>query len=63
MKPFFTNKGCSDNSDIRFRGDNEMITDDKGKAKLFNEDYINIVERSSDLKPEKIVTMKTLTRQ
>ena len=40
-----------------------MITDDKGKAKLFNEDYINTVERSSDLKPEKIVTMKTLTRQ
>ena len=37
------------------RGDNKMITDDKRLAKLFNEHYINIVERSSGLKPEKIV--------
>ena len=37
------------------RGDNEMITDDKHLAKLSNEHYINIVERSSGLKPEKIV--------
>ena len=37
------------------RGDNEMITDDKRLAKLFNEHYINIVERSSRLKPEKII--------
>ena len=32
-----------------------MITDDKRLAKLFNEHYINIVERSSGLKSEKIV--------
>ena len=55
MKPFLTNKGCLDNSDIMLRGDNEMITDDKRLAKLFNEHYINIIERSSDLKPEKTV--------
>ena len=54
MKPFLTNKGCLDNSDIMLRGDNEMITDHKRLAKLFNEHYINI-ERSSDLKPEKTV--------
>ena len=30
-----------------------MITDDKRLAKLFNEHYINIAERSSGLKPEK----------
>ena len=53
MKPFLTNKGCLDNSDIMLRGDNEMITDDKRLANLFNEHYINIVERSSGLKPEK----------
>ena len=35
MKPFLTNKGCLDNSDIMLRGDNEMITD-KCLAKLFN---------------------------
>ena len=55
MKPFLTNKGCLDNCDIMLRGDNKMITDDKHLAKLFNEHYINIVERSSGLKPEKIV--------
>ena len=55
MKPFHTNKGCLDNSDIMLRGDNEMITDDKRLAKLFNGHYINIVERSIGLKPEKIV--------
>ena len=32
-----------------------MITDDKRLAKLFNEHYINIVERPSGLKPEKII--------
>ena len=55
MKLFLTNKGYLDNSDIMLRGDNEMITDDKRLAKLFNEHYINIVERSSRLKPEKII--------
>ena len=55
MKPFLTNKGCLDNSDIILRGDNEMITDDKRLANLFNEHCINIVERSIGLKPEKIV--------
>ena len=64
MKPFLTNKGCLDNSDIMLRGDDEMITDDKLLAKLFNEHYINIIERSSGLKPEKLsVTMKTLIRK
>ena len=37
------------------RGDNKMITDDKRLGKLFNEHHINIVERSSGLKLEKIV--------
>ena len=57
MKPFFTNKGCLGDSDIMLRGDNKIITDadDKLLAKHFNEDYINIVERCSDLKPEKII--------
>ena len=47
MKTFLTNKGCLDNIDIMLRGDNEMIIEDKRLAKLFNEHYINIVERSS----------------
>ena len=55
IKPFLTNKGCLDNSNIMLRGDNKMITDGKRLAKLFDEHYINIVECSSGLKPEKIV--------
>ena len=34
--------------------DDEMVTDDKTLAKTFNEHYINTVERSSGLKPEKM---------
>ena len=34
--------------------DDDMITDDKTLAKTFNEHYINTVERSIGLKPEKI---------
>ena len=55
MKRFLTNKGCLDNSNIMLRDDNEMKTDDKRLAKLFNEHYTSIVERSSGFKPEKIV--------
>ena len=65
MKPFLTNKGCLDNGDVMLRGDNEMITDDRRLAKLFNEHDINIIEWSSDLKPDLKLsaTMKTLTRK
>ena len=55
MKPFLTYKGCLNNSDIMLRSDNEMMTDDNRLEKLFKEYYINIVERSSGLKREKIV--------
>ena len=54
MKPFLTNKGCLDDSDIMLSGNNK-ITDDKRLVKLFHEHYIKIVEQSSGLKPEKIV--------
>ena len=55
MKPFLTNNGCLDNSDIILRGDNEIITDDKRLTNIFNEHYINITEWSNGLKPEKII--------
>ena len=54
-KCFLTNNCCSDTSDIMLRSDNEMITDDCRLRKLFNEHYINIVERSNELKTEKAV--------
>ena len=54
MKPFLTNKGCLENNDIILLDGEEMITNDRILAKRFNEHYINIVERSSGLKPSKI---------
>ena len=54
IRPFLTNKGCLENTDIMLINDDEIVTDDKTLAKTFNEHYINIVERSSGLKPEKM---------
>ena len=54
IKPFLTNKGCLENSDIMLINDDDMVTDDKTFAKTFNEHYIKTVERSSGLKPEKM---------
>ena len=53
-KPFLTNNGCLENSDIMLINDDGMVTDDTTLAKTFNEHDINIVERSSVLKPEKM---------
>ena len=52
IKPFLTNKGCLEISDIMLRDDEKMITDEKKLAQLFNDHYINIVERSCGFKPE-----------
>ena len=54
MEPFLTNKGCLENNDIILLDGEEMITNDRILAKRFNEHYINIVERSSGLKPSKM---------
>ena len=54
IKPFLTNKGCLENGDIMLTDADEMVTDDKTLAKTFKEQYINTVERSSSLKPEKM---------
>ena len=54
IKSFLRNKGCLENSDIMLINDDEMVTDDKILEKTFNEHYINIIERSSSLKPEKM---------
>ena len=54
IKPFLTNKGCLEKSDIMLRGDEKMINNKKKLVQLFNEHYINIVERSCGFKPEKV---------
>ena len=49
-----THKGCSKNSDIMSIDDEEAITDQKKIVQLFNDHYINIVERSCGFKPQKV---------
>ena len=53
IKPFLT-KGCLENSDTMLRDDDKMITDEKKLVQLFNDHYINIVERACGFKPEKV---------
>ena len=47
LKPFLINKGCITNDCINIEKDGDVIRDKKVLVKLFNENYINIVEISS----------------
>ena len=51
IKPFMTNKGFFENSDVMLKDDEKMITNEKKLVQLFNGHYINIVERSCGFKP------------
>ena len=52
IKPFLTNKGFISNDDVTFIHKNKIIADKKQLTKLFNNYYINIVEKSSCIKPK-----------
>ena len=54
IKPFLTNKGCLENSDIMLRDEEKMIADEKKLVQLLNDYCINIVERSCGFKPQKV---------
>ena len=54
IKPFLTNKGFLENKDITLIEGNKVITSERELAKTFNEHYINIVEKSSGIKPKDI---------
>ena len=51
---FFDKQGCFENSDIMLRDHEKMINDEKKLVQLFNDHYINIVERSCVFKTEKV---------
>ena len=51
VKPFLSNKGGLASSDIALVKDNEIVTDDQKLTEIFNDHYINIVEKSSGTKP------------
>ena len=54
VKPFLTNKGCMTNDCINIEKDGDIVRDKKMLVKLFNENYINIVEISSGNQPSSL---------
>ena len=62
IKPFLTNKGFIDGNETTIVDGDEIISEEKELVKIFNEHYINIVEKTCGLKP-KILNQenKTLT--
>ena len=45
VQPFITNKGGLNNNNITLINNNSIITDEKELKSLFNNNYINIVEK------------------
>ena len=52
VKPFITNKSGKLKSDITIIHNEEIIRDEQKLVEIFNNEYINIVENSSGIKPE-----------
>ena len=48
------NKSCFENIDIILRGGKNMVTVKNKLVQLFRDHYINIVDRSYGIKPEKV---------
>ena len=46
VKPFLTDKGCISDDFISIEEDAELISNEKELVEIFNENYINIVEKS-----------------
>ena len=60
MKPFLKNKGFTGNKDITLIHQNKIISDEKQLTKLFNSYYINVVEKSSDTKTFKNISVQSV---
>ena len=54
VKPFLTNKGCMKNDYISIEKDGDIVRHEKVLLEYFNENYINIVEISSENKPSSL---------
>ena len=54
LKPFLTNKGCFSEDKINIEVNDELVSDEKILTEIFNEHYINIVEKSSGTKPSSL---------
>ena len=54
IKPFLSNKGHLENVDIMLNDNNKIVCNDHKLVEVFNEDYINIIEKSSGETPTNI---------
>ena len=54
IKPFLSNKGHLENVDIMLRHNNKIICNDHELVKIFNEHYINFIEKLGEEKPTNI---------
>ena len=55
IRPFLTSKGCLQNNEIMINENDSIISDEKELTELFNNFYINIVEKTSGIKPSSVV--------
>ena len=51
VKPFLSNKGGLAGNDISLVRNAKIVTEDRKLAQIFNDHYVNIVEKSSGVKP------------
>ena len=60
IKPFLTNKRFLENAEIVLAEKDEIVTEEKELARIFNGHYINIVERSCGTKPTNLQRSRKL---
>jgi len=54
MKPYLSEKGGNYGTKITLKENGEMVTDEKKLAHIFNDQYINIVEKTTGNPPENV---------
>ena len=54
IKPFLTNKGFLENAEIMLTEKDKIVTEEKELERIFNDHYINIVDRSYGTKPTNV---------
>ena len=60
INPFLKNKSCHAQNDIMLIQNDEIITEEKDLVEIFNKHYINIVEKSSGIKPVNVAMMHNI---
>ena len=60
IKPFLKNRNCYTQNNITLIQNGEIITEEKNLVETFNNHYINIVERSSGIKPVDVAMMHNM---